>query len=786
MGDFSATALLAATNQGRIFTILTVERNRPPSHAVRLASRCLIALLCCLGSPLAVRQASAADRKALPAHFTTETVVLDGVLDEKAWSGAQAGTDFVQREPDTGKPASQRTEVKVIYTSTTLYIGLYNFDREAHRIIDKEMQRDQPLWRDDAVDVVIDTFGDHRNAYLFETNPNGARTDGLISDEGRDFNISWNGVWQVASRRTPEGWFAEMEIPFSTLRFDPAATAWGFNVLRYVRRRAEQAFWSPILLDADIKRVSQYGELTGIRDAKQGWGVNLKPFAVGTLASSPSTSGQGYDSKNRSDFGLDAKWAPVRAVSVDLTVNTDFGETEADDLQTNLTRFSLFQAEKREFFLENSGIFEFGPGAAGAGALSVMSVGALSFGSSGSSGSAPLLKLFHSRQIGIDRRGVKVPIDFGVRTTGRLGRWNIGLLDVQTDVGVVPTSGSQFPRTNFGAFRVSRNLGARSAIGMIVTDRNGGGDGNRSYGLDLHLRPSKSLAIDSYAAGTDTSPTSTTKDKTDWSGGLITTWNGTVAHAQGGWVHIGEDFDPQMGFLLRRGIDRFNGRVTAEPFVKQKGILNLHFELASAVYTGKDGNVETEEYRLDLVGLRTSAGHEAKVFVTQTFDAPSAPFTIAPGVSIPIGEYRYDAVGASFLTHASRPVSIEGQLLTGRFYDGERTSGNVTLRVRPNRFLRSETTMEVNHVKLGAGAFVSKVYRQRLAMALTPEVLMNVFAQFNDLSQLASVNARFGWNYRPGSDIFLVYNQTWDGPAVSSLNRRDRQLMLKFTRLLQR
>jgi hypothetical protein len=753
---------------------------------VRLAPRCVVAVLCVAGLALSTRAASAADRKSLPAHFTTDAIVLDGVLDEKVWGEATIGTGFVQREPDTGKAGSQRTEVRVVYTETTLYIGLSNYDNEANRIIDKEMQRDQPLWRDDAVDVVLDTFGDHRNAYLFETNPNGARTDALISDEGRDFNLSWNGVWQVASRRTPEGWFSEMAIPFSTLRFDPTATAWGLNVLRYVRRRAEQAFWSPILLDADVKRVSQYGELTGIRDAKQGWGVNVKPFAVGSLNSSPSPSGIGYSKQNRSDFGLDAKWAPIRAVSVDLTVNTDFGETEADDLQTNLTRFSLFQAEKREFFLENAGIFEFGPGAAGAGALSVMSVGALSFGSSGSSGNAPLLKLFHSRQIGIDARGGKVPIDFGVRTTGRLGRWNMGVLDVQSDVGPQPLIGSRFPRTNFAAARVSRNLGARSAVGMIYTDRNGGETGNRSYGVDLHLRPNKSLAIDSYAAGTDTSATATTKDKTDWSGGLITTWNGPVWHAQGGAVHIGEDFDPQMGFLLRRGITRYNGRVTAEPFVKDHGILNLHFEADSQVYTGLSGKVETEEYRLDLGGLRTTAGHEAKVFFAQTYDAPSAPFTIAPGVSIPVGEYRYNATGVSFLTHASRPVSVEGQFLSGSFYDGDRTSGNFTLRVRPNRFLRSETTMEVNDVTLSAGAFVSKVYRQRLAMAVTPQVLMNVFAQFNDLAQLASINARFSWNYRPGSDIFVVYNQTWDGPAVSSLNRRDRQLMLKVTRLFQR
>lgn len=739
-------------------------------------------MLCC-ALDLPAGRVAAAEKKTLAAHFTRDAIVLDGSLDEPAWREADAGTAFVQREPDTGKPASQRTEVRVVYTETTLYIGISNFDAEAGRIIDKEMQRDQPLWRDDAVDVVLDTFGDQRNAYLFETNANGARTDALISDEGRDFNLSWNAVWEVEARRTPDGWFAEMAIPFSTLRFDPSATAWGLNVLRYVRRRAEQAFWSPILLDADIKRVSQYGVLTGVRDAKQGWGVNLKPFAVPSGNSSRLTGGGGYDVDNKFDYGLDAKWSPIRAVNVDLTIKTDFGETEADDLQTNLTRFSLFQPEKREFFLENAGIFEFGPGAAGAGALSVMSVGALSFGSSGSSGSAPLLKLFHSRQIGIDAGGGKVPIDAGVRMTGRLGRWNLGVLDVQSASGDAVPGLDPFPRTNFGAVRASRNLGRRSSVGMIYTDRSGGGIDNRSYGVDLRLRPLQALAIDSYAAGTETSGATQGKD---WSAGLITTWNGPVWHAQGGWVHVGESFDPQMGFLLRRGVDRYNTRLTAEPWLKKAGILNLHFEVDGALYAAPDGRLETEEYRVDVLGLRTKGGHEAKALITQTHDEPAAPFSIAPGVSIPVGVYDFNARGLSFLTHSSRPVSVEGQFLAGEFYDGDRTSGNLTLRVRPNRYIRSETTAELSDVSLAAGSFVSKVYRQRLAMAVTPKVLANIFVQYNDLSRLASTNIRFNWNYRPGSDLFVVYNQTWDGPGGIPLDRRDRQLMVKLTALYQR
>jgi hypothetical protein len=762
--------------QRRATSGIIVVSDRLFVSVIRVVRRILF-----MGVALAMLPCPAAgdDVKSVSAHFTTSAISLDGVLSEPAWSEAVPGTAFVQREPRTGQPASQRTEFRVVYTQTTLYIGLSAFDREPSGIIQKEMQRDQPLWRDDAIDVLLDTFHDHRNAYLFETNSNGARTDALITDEGRDFNLSWNGVWEVASRRSAQGWFAELAIPFSTLRFDPASTVWGINVLRYIRRNAEQAFWAPILLDADVKRVSKYGELTGIRDAQQGWGLNVKPFIVGSNNNFATVAGGAAPPTDGVDYGLDAKWAPTRGVAVDVTVNTDFGETEADDLQTNFTRFSLFQPEKREFFLENAGIFEFGPGAPGAGMLTVMSVGALSFGSSGSTGSAPLLKLFHSRRIGIDPSGGKVPIDVGVRSTGRIGDWNLGVLEVGTAAKDVIGSSSFVPRTNFATARMSRNLGARSSVGMIYTDRDGGGVHNRAYGADMHLRPVQSLAIDGYAARTDTDGSN------DWSSGLITTWNRTVWHAQGGWVHIGQDFDPEMGFLLRTGINRYNGRVTAEPWVKSAGILNLHFEVDSAVYAGLDGRTETEEYRADLFGLRTSAGHEAKAFVTQTYDAPRAPFAIAPGVSVPVGEYRFNASGFSFLTHSSRPVSVEGQFLTGGFYDGNRTSGNVTLRLRPNRFVRSETTTELTDVTLAAGSFVSRVYRERLAMAVTPKILANLLAQYNDLSGVASVNLRFNWNYRPGSDLFVVYNETTKG-AGTDLSRKDRQIMIKVTFLYQR
>lgn len=725
---------------------------------------------------------AAAQKKTVAAIPASGPIVLDGVLDERSWSDAPAGTDFVQREPDTGKPVSQRTEVRVVFSATTLYVGLSCFDDEPARIIQKEMQRDQKLWRDDAVDVVLDTFDDDRNAYLFETNPNGARTDALITDEGRDFNLDWNGVWEVAARKTDQGWFAEMAIPFTTLRFDPKATAWGFNVLRYVRRRAEQSFWAPILLDADVKRVSQYGRLTGIAGVQEGWNLRVKPFVNGSLKSSLTPSGT-YADDDSVDFGGDLKWGIARALSLDLTVHTDFAETEVDDLQTNLTRFSLFQAEKREFFLENSGIFEFGPGAVGNGMVSAMSVGALSFGASGSSGTAPLMKVFHSRRIGIGPSGEEVPIDWGARVTGRIGDWNIGLLDVQTDTAT-PLSGSgEIPQTNFGAVRVSRNFGERSSVGMIYTNRAEDGNTNRAYGLDLHLRPTKQFAVDAYGSGTDNTAPGGSRD---WSAGLLTTYNSKEWHAQAGWVRIGEDYDPQLGFLLTRGVNRYNGRVTYEPWPRWTGVMNLHFELDAQLYTGIDGTTRTQEYRLDLFGIRTKSAAEAKAFVTRTEDSLESPFQIAPGVVIPAGDYDFNAAGLSFLTHSSRPVSVEAQVLAGEFYDGTRQSGNVLLRLRPSRHVRSETTFEISNVKLATGEFTANVFRERFAYAFNPKVLANLFLQYNDLSQIASVNLRFSWNYRPGSDVFLVYNETWNAPGLGDLTRKDRQVMLKATYMFQR
>ena len=395
-------------------------------------------LLCLLASPTA--NAHQGDREAAEESVPTiaavravDEVRVDGLLDEEVWSRAPLASGFRQRNPEEGEPISQRTEFQVAFDDEAVYVAVRAFDRESEKIFAREMERDGLLFRDDAIGLLLDTFHDHRNTYFFETNPNGARSDALVTDEGRDSNFEWDGVWSVGVERDAEGWTAEFAIPFSTLRFDPALESWGLNVRRIIRRRNEFSFWSYLALDAFVFRVSRYGHLSGLVYPEPGLNLRVKPFVTGSSREAVEQA-----AAEELDFGLDLKWGVTRNLALDLTFNTDFAETEADSFQVNLTRFSLFFPEKREFFLENAGIFQFGPG-------------------------APQLDLFFSRRIGIAAGGEEVPLDWGTRLTGRVGGWSLGILEARTDE-LVTAEGGSTPRTDWTVLRARRNVGTRSTV----------------------------------------------------------------------------------------------------------------------------------------------------------------------------------------------------------------------------------------------------------------------------------------------------------------------------------
>jgi hypothetical protein len=731
-------------------------------HGIVLAA-CLLACLFAAQAAMAQHDMPFSTVEAL---VISEPLQVDGRLDEGAWSRAQVASGFTQREKPA-EPATEPTEFMVVYTPTMLYIGFRCFDSEPDQIVARELERDGRLFRDDAVIVVIDTFHDHRNSYFLEVNPAGAILDALSSEEGRSLNSDWDGVWTAAARITPEGWTAEMAIPFSTLRFDPGTDTWGFNVRRLVARKAEQSYWVQVGRDASLVRMSRAGHITGLNGLESGLNLQLKPFAVSSRTEFDVT---GLDD-GRSDLGLDLKWGITRGLALDLTYNTDFAEAEADDQQVNLTRFSLFLDEKREFFLENAGIFEFVPPS--------------------QIGGTPL-ELFFSRRIGIADNGVPVPIRWGARVTGRVGDWSLGVLDASTDFLDQQTSGfvGGLPEDNWGVVRVKRNVGERSAVGMIFTNRDQEGIGtNQVYGLDANLNPLPKLNVNTFLASSHSSSPfvddiGVVDEKSDQAGGATVVWNGQDWLWAMEAMEIGDSFDPQVGFLLRNGIRRYAPSVAYKPRPKLGNVRSLLLDAQAEIITDMDDRLETFATRLDFFGFILDSEDQFQAFVDINRERLVQPFTIRSGIVIPPGEYDFNDYGINYTTNAYRRVVVTGSVLTGQFYDGERFSNVITVGLRPSRYFRAETRWTRDDVDLPAGSFVANVWRQRLSVSPSPRIAANAFIQYNDTADLISLNLRLNWIYKPGADIFLVYNHNWIAPGLNDRTSRERQAILKFTYLL--
>jgi hypothetical protein len=691
-----------------------------------------------------------------------EPIKVDGLLDDAAWQQADVAKDFIQREPDPGQPATEPTEVRVVYTHSTLYIGIRALAADPGQLVGEEMQRDGALYRDDSVLVLLDTFNDDRNSYFFEVNPNGAFTDALVTDEGRDFNVQWDAVWRAVARRTSEGWSAEMEIPFATLRFDPNKDVWGLNVRRLIRHKNEEVFWAPVPLQANLFRVSLSGDLTGIRGPEPGLNLRVKPFAVGSASELRTEAGGVSDEDG--EVGLDVKWGLTRSMTLDLTWNTDFAEAEVDDQQINLTRFSLFFPEKREFFLENAGLFEFG------------------FDSPGT----PYLKPFFSRRIGISPFGTIVPIDWGARLTGRGGPWSIGLLDAQTDSYHLDGFGGQ-PEDNWAVVRLKRNLGQRSNIGFIATNRDQEGFGtNRVLGLDTSFKPNQNTTLAAFYTRSETDKIFFGSDSIDdWAGGAQAIWEGPVSLYAFDFLQIGEDYNPESGFLLRSNVRRYVPRFYMTPRPATQGrIRNYNFGVTGDIVTDLDNETQTIQVGADVFGITLRSEEQATLFADYTLDR--VPFSFFIGdAEVPAGEYEFKDAGISYATNNSRRLAVDGYVLAGSFYGGDRLSGAVNLGVRASRHVRSDTTWGYDNIELPGGTFTSHIVRQRVGLSFTPTLFTNTYIQYNDAAELLSVNLRFNWLYRPGAEIFLIYNQNWDAPAFSDLSAGDRQVIVKLTYLFE-
>lgn len=755
--------------------------------AVGSAAAFLLAVWTAPAAAGTLGQAEAAEQRAAPVDFETARldrrlpavraagpIVLDGVLGEEEWAGAPVASGFTQGNPDEGMPATLETEVRVLYDDESLYFGVFAYDDSPDEIIVNDLSRDFSTRSGDVFGVVLDTFHDRRNAYMFETNPAGAKFDGQVFNEGREFNRDWDGVWQVRTRRAENGWAIEMEIPFRTLRFrESSEQTWGINFLRRIRRLNQDAFWAPIPRFFNFARISYSGTLEGLTGLVSGGRFKVTPY----LGADASQTRESDDIATGGDLGVDAKVLVGTGLNLDLTVNTDFSQVEADIQQVNLTRYSLFFPEKRDFFIENSGIFRFGvPGDSRLTRLSADFGQAFNpsvLRSSQSQGDD--LYLFFSRRIGLSPTGSPIPVLGGGRLTGRAGPYEIGVMNIQTG-----TNEDAPHSENFAAGRVRRNLGENSDIGAIFLNRqagNGSEHFNRSAGLDANIRVTPELEVNSYWART-MSPGRTGDQN---AGRVAAAYDGRRWQARGAWSRLGEDFNPEMGFAPRVGITRWLGYLGYffRP-ARWSGFLrefNPHLEFDQV--EDLDGEL-VSRYLNAHFSFRHQNGALFEFGYNNSMENPPEAFEIHPTAAVSAGEHRYDEWFAMLFSDPSRPLSLNGRYDRGGFYSGTRRALNLSTVVRAGSRLTAYVGWSRNDIALPEGEFTTDLLTARITYTFTTDMFLNALIQYNSVNEDWSSNIRFNFIHRPLSDFFIVLNDRRDPMG----NRLDRALIAKYTILM--
>ena len=713
---------------------------------------------------------TAAETPRLQAVRAGDKITLDGELDEPAWSGAPKAHNFIQNEPREGEPATYDTEVRVLYDDDALYFGVFARDPEPGRIIVSDLKKDFNSATGDGFFIILDTFHDQRNGYQFAINPAGAKWDAQMVNEGRENNPNWDGVWDVATRVAEDGWYAEIRIPFRTLRFDSGDAVWGLNFERKLRRLNEDSYWSPVPRIYDIQQVSVAGTLEGLRGLRPGKDLRVKPYALG---SSNTNAGQASDG----DFnaGFDIKYGLTSGLTWDFTVNTDFSQVEADEQQINLSRFSLFFPEKRDFFLENSGIFQFGGGFGGFSSPTGGGQG----GTATRQNASQETRLFFSRRIGLSDNGDAIPILAGTRLTGRQGRYSVGVLNIQQrEQGSVPS-------TNFTALRLRRDILENSDVGVVLLDKEEQGPGyNRVAGVDANFRFGF-LSLNGYAAKTISPQSSAPGEGRDYATRASVNYQDRTWTFRGRFDGIGARFNDEMGFVPRRGVDNafaFMARAFRPPWAS-KWIRESRPHWQVDMFSRQNGGGLESRYQDFHFPLTFQDSSNMEVGVNSNVEEVRTPFTIntARGVQVNPGRYEFKEYFVFWNTNSAARVSVNSRYSTGEFYDGYRRSYTVGPSLRWNENLNIAFNVQINDITLSTGDFVSTLVTSRINYNFNTKVFLNALLQYNTDSQQWSSNLRFNIIHRPLSDIFFVYNERRDERTGGLLNRA---LIAKMTYLM--
>ena len=684
----------------------------------------------------------------------TSPIVIDGELDEAPWRRSPKIGELVQRIPRAGARPTERTEVTLLYDKNNLYIGVMCYDSEPQRVLASQMARDASLNPDDRLSIILDTFRDQSNAFHFSTNPNGALVDGLVFANG-ETNEDWDAIWIVKTQRSPEGWSAEFAIPFKSLSFPSGQSVWGFNISRIIQRKLEEVRWTGARFQTQFFQVSEAGEITNLENIEQGIGLDVRPF----IAQRWFHNGLNGNDVVRGKPGLDLFYNLTPSLRLSTTVNTDFGETEVDDRQINLTRFSIFFPEKRSFFLQDAGVFNFAttgidqPGG-------IPSPGAEIFP-------------FFSRRIGL-LRGQEVPIDYGLKLTGRAKRTEIGILNVRTrEIPGVFDS-------NMFVGRVRQNFLEQSYVGAIFT----GGDPARpasrddpfapastsmstTAGMDIRLATSNFLGTNRNmlfnAWGLKTNKEGV-KDK-NASYGFGAHYNNDRFQGQFQWREIQENFDPELGFVQRSNVRMMRLGASYNPRPDpSSGIQQMFHDVFYTRFTRLDnGLVETWKLYFTLVDWHFMSGDSLHSLfdLNPTYERLFEPFEISPGVVLPPGEYRFTPMRIFFTSAQKRKLQGSVGLTFGNFWSGTAKTLQTGLRYQlPPKFVISLNTNQT-FAQLPEGNFVARIFSTQINYAVSPFLSFANLIQFDNRSGNLGLQSRVRWTLKPGNDLFFIFGQGW-------------------------
>jgi hypothetical protein len=656
-------------------------------------------------------------------------IKLDGVLDEPDWAKAPRISNFTQRELDEGRPVTEKTEVAVLFTKTDLFIGVWCFDSEPDKIVAQKMKWDFEYGTEDNFIVALDSYGDKRNAYLFVINPNGAQYDALIVDNSRRANVDWNGVWYTAAKRTDRGWFAEIQIPFSTLKFSAAdEQVWGINFERNIRRKREQALWQGWSRDATIVQVNRAGTLAGLRDLTR---MKIFEFRPHVLAGSEKARNE--PASTVASLGLDFNYLFNPTVKLDFTIHPDFAQVESDDLIVNLTRFSVSIPEKRQFFLEAQNFFDFPLGKA---------------------------RPFYSRRIGY-YQGQESPILGGGRFLGKMGGTTLGVMVLQTE-----NSGTA-KAANFSIVRYKQDLGEQSSIGVLAIGAAQSGRFNGTAGVDAlystaRLFGNKNLQFGGALAATYTSDRET---PTGTAHRLFFNYPNDLIELSASWERVSPDFNPEVGFLSRTGYQLYNARWRINPrpdFLPW--VQKLQFKPLDVNYYTDDRTHDMQSVYMEFrpLGVFFKSGEMLEINIIRDAENLTEEFEIRDGHIIPAGRYWTTRGEVQFSTFDGRPVVFGAGYNWGKFYTGSSAEWDIELALKPSRFYGLALNYKRTDIHLPDGGFAIDEIVSRMNFSVTPKLFGAIFAQWNNDENKILFNFRLTWIPKPGASLYFVLNQFED------------------------